>query len=169
MVLGGANVTLEQCREAIQTSDQNQVVIDLSDFIIELEEKAHGISELSISQQTIYYISGVTMEVNNGGFDQYYFNSSGNYAKEAVDAFRRIGSDDIADLVASANARFTDGVVSKDRYQRQDDMNLLEDQGKRDWNDLDNKFYEIQAPVDSLCIKYILTNLTDFLQPLPKK
>jgi hypothetical protein len=48
-------------------------------------------------------------DVNNGGFDQYYFNSSGDLAGDAVESLNAIGAKNTADVVRQANALFGAG------------------------------------------------------------
>jgi hypothetical protein len=45
-------------------------------------------------------------ELNNGGMHQYLLNSSGDFAKETPDVFRRIGAEEAACIVKEANAFF---------------------------------------------------------------
>ena len=43
-------------------------------------------------------------EVNNGGFNQYYYNTDGQFASEAVEAFEYFGATQHAALMREANA-----------------------------------------------------------------
>ena len=52
---------------------------------------------------TIWSLEG---EVNNGGFDQYYFNSSSDLAFYAPVALRRIGAHQMAQITDDANKLF---------------------------------------------------------------
>jgi hypothetical protein len=166
---GSPAVSLEQCREAIQTENWNSVVFDLNEFVYEMRNETDNLSDLSVPQQIYYLIAELQAEVNNGGFDQFYFNSAGNYADETVIALKRIGADQTAELVAAANALFPKGKVPQDRNKRQKVMNKIRDKVSDDWSDLDGKFYITQAEIDSLSKDYVLANLADFLRPLPKK
>lgn len=77
-------------------------------------------------------------DVNNGGFDQYYFNSSGDSAYYAPVAFRAIGAPTMAGIVEKANSRFGPGGPPRSRSDRQEALLAMED-GL--WNDLDDQFY----------------------------
>jgi len=65
-------------------------------------------------------IDELEMSINNGGFDQYFFNSYGEDALEAAAYLRLIKADKMADIVDSAISKFPDGKVPKDRDDRQD-------------------------------------------------
>ena len=58
-------------------------------------------------------------EVNNGGFHQFFYNSSGDDTAETIQALDIIGADKMADILIRAVARFRDGVVPKERFARQ--------------------------------------------------
>lgn len=52
---------------------------------------------------TIWSLEG---DVNNGGFDQYYFNSAGDLAFHAPVALRKIGAHHMAQIIDDANKLF---------------------------------------------------------------
>lgn len=58
-------------------------------------------------------------EVNNGGFNQYFFNSSGQFAMEAIEGFTLIGAHERADLVRRAvDQLFRDAPRLREFYQQ---------------------------------------------------
>jgi hypothetical protein len=57
-------------------------------------------------------------EVNNGGFDQYYFNTCGSLAVSTVDALKTIGAPDTAGLLEAANADIPVLPLPEDRTER---------------------------------------------------
>jgi hypothetical protein len=59
--------------------------------------------DLPKPQQVIYITWTLEVEVNNGGFNQYYYNSSGEFAKLAPEALKLIGATQHAVLTQSAN------------------------------------------------------------------
>jgi len=58
-------------------------------------------------------------EVNNGGFSQFFSNSTGVLAPEAVQAFRAIGMPQVADAIQRAMALFGPN-YPRDRGKRED-------------------------------------------------
>lgn len=55
------------------------------------------------SQQAIYIIWCLEAEVNNGGFNQFYYNRSGQYADLVPEALNVVGALKFADLTTRAN------------------------------------------------------------------
>lgn len=58
------------------------------------------------SRQAIYMIWLLEAEVNNGGYNQFYSNSSGQFYKHLPDALKLIGANKFADLTKRANETF---------------------------------------------------------------
>jgi hypothetical protein len=52
-------------------------------------------------------------EVNNGGFDQYFYNSGGDNTAEVIQALELIGAVRMADTVNRAAAKFPGGMPPK--------------------------------------------------------
>lgn len=59
---------------------------------------AHGVGELSHEDQVFYWIWILQGEVDNGGFAQYMFNSTGDDALAATAALREVGAEHLADV-----------------------------------------------------------------------
>lgn len=79
-------------------------------------------------------------EVNNGGFDQYYFNSAGDLAVPTVDALRLIGANRTASLLAAANAEFPNLVPPSNRDARQRALDEIRDSAR--FGTLETEFYQ---------------------------
>jgi hypothetical protein len=68
--------------------------------------EAPAIRALPLGVRAIYATWLVDAEVNNGGFNQYFFNSSGQYADEALAGYELLGTEDYAAVMRSAIATF---------------------------------------------------------------
>jgi hypothetical protein len=87
-------------------------------------------------------------EVCNGGFHQFFYNSTGVLAPEAVEGFKAIGLPETAAVIAEAMARLP-APYPRDRDIRQNALDALdpEEEDEDDWespfDDLDTKFYDL--------------------------
>jgi len=59
-------------------------------------------------------------EINNGGFDQFFFNTSGDRTAEIIIALSSIGAVHTATIVKAACAKFPGGIPPKDKDVRQE-------------------------------------------------
>jgi hypothetical protein len=101
-------------------------------------------AELTEGQQLLVALGDLRSELNNGGFDQYFFNSAGDHATTAVDAARIAGQESLADLVSRAMEALPGG-YSPDRDRRQ---GALEDLDPDALAVLDDEYFEIESTVD---------------------
>lgn len=101
------------------------------DFVLELIDPwiskfiSEGSAELSPLELVGVGIWTLEAEVNNGGFDQYYFNSAGELAIQTVSSLEAIGAPNTASLLAAANSEFPSATPPADRRLRQE---MLENQ-----------------------------------------
>src|SRR5438034_442431 len=78
----------------------------------------NGLAALDERERTLFLVWSFTSEVDNGGFEQFFFNSGGGYAPETVDALERIGAPDVAALLERAIDLFPHGVVPRELEAR---------------------------------------------------
>ncbi len=116
-------------------------------------------------RQFIYLIWLLEAEVNNGGYNQFYFNSSGQYYKLLPGVLKLIGADKFAELTERANSVFEkennkikqhqDGTI--EGFSKSYDDNPL--------NKLDVEFYLLyeQEDLQKLQIDYIRKHKEEFI------
>jgi len=83
-------------------------------------------------------------EVNNGGFHQFFYNSTGNETAEIIQALEMIGARNVADIVSRAAGKFPGGMPPRDRFARQDLLLGRVDPGIKIFSELDEEFTLIQ-------------------------
>jgi hypothetical protein len=91
---------------------------DLVDTVFRDGSREEHPEYLSPAARTIYRVGCFEGEVVNGGFSQFFSNSSGNWMMETVDALERIGARLSLGLLAEAATLFPNGVVPRDREER---------------------------------------------------
>jgi len=92
-------------------------------------------------------------EVNNGGFDQYFYNSAGDKTSEAIQALEIVGAFQMAEIVKKAAQMFPSGMPPKDRFERQAILLKLYPKAEA-FRDLDEKFYDYPDKLADLVAKY---------------
>jgi hypothetical protein len=90
---------------SIKDDDLEQAVIDYAISKLEgkHEQEKTVLGSFSPGVRALYLSWVVEMEVNNGGFSQYYFNTGGESADEAVEAFEFFEATQHARLMREAN------------------------------------------------------------------
>jgi len=82
------------------------------------DQSKAGIAALSPGARTLYLVQVLGGEVLNGGFEQYFSNSSGEYAHETLAALQEVGASQAAKLLEQAIAAFPGGQVPTQRLAR---------------------------------------------------
>lgn len=89
------NRTIEQIIQLEDTHRIDSIVVAIEDALL---EKA----DLTAAERIVLVIEAMEREVNNGGFNQFFFNSSNEYAGELVSALRQIGAPNVAEIAERA-------------------------------------------------------------------
>ena len=126
---------------------------------------------LSEVDQTVILVWSLHGEVGNGGFDQFYFNSSGDFAAETVVALRRIGATRTAELVEEANRLFPSQPPPKVRQQRIAELDSFSDNVAATWDRLEREFYNDRDGLDESLVIYLVQRgiLSQGAQAPPKQ
>lgn len=163
--------------ESIEPYSQTQSLKNIGDSMSEsskiyaltdvLWEKYNdkGIGALNPYEQILLHASIIEAEINNGGFDQYFINSSGDFAQDTVASLKKIGAQKTADLLQSANAQFGPSGPPKDRKARLDLIESMEESGSdyQDYfEDLDTQFYKYEDDLSQLMYDFFQKHRSEF-------
>ena len=136
------------------------------DAIIEIDNILSKIfynnpEKLSEPEMNVVLIEELEREINNGGFNQYFFNSAGNYTVETINALKIIKSKVLSSIFQNAISRFPNGIVPINRFDRQ--KILLEiDKEIKLWTDLNNEYFKYEEDIYKLLLDYINIHIKDF-------
>ena len=112
----------------------------------------------TLEQRYVFAVEWLACEVNNGGFDQFFFNSTSIVWEDAMKGFKAMGMDEAAQLVRKA-ADALGGRPSFDRAERQAQL-AEHEQAPKYLDELDRCFYELDY--QDKMRKYILDNKEKF-------
>jgi hypothetical protein len=148
--------------KTLKIERRDMIVMEIDTYLNEKSEYGEKIEKLNSSQRTFLFVENLEREINNGGFNQFYFNSSGDFSQETLNAFLEIGAEKTAKIVENANSEFDNGNVPKDRTERQNKLELIEEKAEENWEKCNTEFYEYQDDLTELLIAFILKNKADF-------
>ncbi len=143
-------------------TDTNVFVIAMVEHLDKKTQYGENMSVLSEAERIFYITQSLEMEVNNGGFSQFFFNSSGNFSNELVGAFTAIGASATADICRKAIAAFGQE-IPVDRSQRQDMLEQLESDAFDELlQECDDSFYAYEDDLNELNYNYVMKNKASF-------
>lgn len=70
---------------------KNNLLVALNSWLCKKSDYGRKIKVLSNPEKTIYLIFQFEGEVNNGGFSQFFYNRSSDFANDTAAALREIG------------------------------------------------------------------------------
>lgn len=141
-----------------EIEDKNSFIIAMDSWVCKKCNYGDDMDKLSLQERVFFITQRIEAEVNNGGFSQYFYNSSGNFANELFDSFIAIGAEKTAQICKRAVEIFGCKIPT-DRAKRDvfldqrftDDINAV-------LNECDNMFYEYLDNIEELNYQYISKN-----------
>ncbi len=122
------------------------------------------IDSLPIGFQFVAATIHLENEVYNGGFNQYFWNSSGSIAHVARDGYKKIGLPKIVELVENAMAIVEDKKDVIAKYAKEGTTQAFSDSYKEElFEKCDQEFYKIAGDIVAKRATYIRSNLADFI------
>jgi hypothetical protein len=118
-------------------------------------------SNLNEFEKTFIYLDVLEDSVTNGGFIQFFFNSSGQFTHEVFQAYMAIKAENTVDILTKAIYLFPEIPVPKNLRVRQ--QILMEKDTNIDlWDELDTQFYKYEDNIISLTLEYVRNNIAHF-------
>lgn len=122
-----------------------------------------GAINIGDHQLAVLTVSKLGAEINNGGFDQYFFNSGGDDALRAQAGLALIGWPEMRALLDQALAVFP-APYPVDRKTRWAIMEEIEPRAKPIWNELDKQFYAMGRSHHDVLRDFIKANWSHFVR-----
>lgn len=159
----------ELTSEIIDTTPDDrllQTIFDnLSEKIIDYEKEYETVLTFSKPRQAIYTIWVLEGEVSNGGFNQFYFNSSGQFADLTPEALKLIGANKFSDLVSKANSIYKKENEKIVKHQDGTLEGFSKSYEGNPLNNLDTEFYDLYKTEDlyKLQVNFIRSHKINFI------
>ena len=101
-------------------------------------------TELTNAECRLVALGSLRTELNNGGFDQYFFNSAGDLAVVALEGAGAVGADGLADLLGRA-LEVLNVPDPSNRDSRQEALDTAEEDK---FEELDREYLALEASTD---------------------
>lgn len=144
-----------------------QAVIDyIADGIIKgRHNKTYRIlKKQSIGMQYVWAIWYLEAEVNNGGFNQYFYNSAGEFAEEALNGCKAIGAPKMVEIIEGAMTTLGQEFELQKKTREAGTLEaFMESYGESQLGKWDDEFYKYPENLESLMVQYIRSNYQHFI------
>ncbi|MBX3414053.1 MAG: DMP19 family protein [Pirellulales bacterium] len=134
-------------------------ILNVNSWLIRLSEVGRfwqmDYEQLTRPEQVFFGVWELEAEVNNGGFDQYFYNSSGDHAFAIVDVLNEINAHQAAAIVRQAISVFNGGMFSRESAKRQEQLLALSEDAEEEFDSLDEEFFEYPDNLTELLYAYV--------------
>lgn len=147
--------------EVLASIPDERVEIAIIDFIASrlegrYQHEAEILAQLPAGLRALYLTWGVMSEVNNGGFNQYYWNGGVRFAEQAVAAFEFFSAHAYADLMREANELRAQESMQIEELEEEGTIAAFADSYKVSrLRPLDDRFHELGDRLSALHIAKI--------------
>jgi hypothetical protein len=125
-------------------------------------DKIGSFKKLSLPERNFIYIDIFESEINHGGLFHFFYNTSGEFSHEVLEAFEAINATQSASILNEAVKIFPELPVPKDIINRRFYMNNLEESILLKWDQLETKLTDSKEDIISLLLYYIKCNKSVF-------
>ena len=143
-------------------ADTNNFVVAMTEHLDNKTQYGEDMSALSEAERIFYITQTLEMEVNNGGFYQFFYNSSGDFSNELVGAFTAIGANATAAICQKAISAFGRD-IPVDRDEREEMLDELEnDEIDEILEECDSAFCDYEDDLNQLNYNFVIKNKESF-------
>ena len=125
----------------------------LVDMVYE-KEMIRGEVSLETRERTIIDVTTLKGEVDNGGFGQFFTNTSGSRVQPTIAALKAIGAVQTQRILEQACSVFPNAMPSCDGTERFDQIDHLPPNHSTLWDRLDSEFYNCEEDLEELLWAY---------------
>jgi hypothetical protein len=146
---------------ALLVKDDAKKINRIGEIIGKKITEKDDFSNLNEFEKTFIYLDILEQNVTDGGFIQFFFNSSGQFTHEVFQAYHTIKAEKTVDILTKAIYLFPEIPVPKNLRIRQ--QILMEKDSNIDlWDEIDTEFYKYEDNIISLTLAYVRNNIAHF-------
>ena len=132
----------------------------IDSLVLAFEQAIQGKADVSPKERYILAVEGLEREVNNGGYAQFFLNSSVDYVADIEPALRAIGCPKTADMTRDAiNAIAPDG--NRDPSTLSDRSANAADALSKKLSACDDRYYANDEPIADRLFEWIKANRSE--------
>lgn len=105
--------------------------------------------------KNLYLLDVLDREVKNGGFDQFFYNTSGSFCQDIPQALKEVGAVELSSIFDKACSVFPDGIVPGDSNTRRLLLEELSENAKNQLDAFDQEFCESSDNPWELALRYM--------------
>jgi hypothetical protein len=161
-MLAAIFMTEDEFLKAVAITDYIDAINKLYKDILISSDYGEHLYKVTSEQRIVFYITRLDSEVYNGGLNQFFFNSSGEYAQETIESLKKIGAIDTSAILEKAVSFWPNSSVPKDTFTRRELLENVEQVANPVWEDLDRVYWNDEERITEKLFQFVLNNPDKF-------
>jgi len=157
----GANDTIYKkpnIDSLLASHDEEMGLMALDQYIAHLCAYGDHMERLSVPQKNLYLNMTFEDDINEGGFDEYFYGFDGKFANETLVSLEAIGALESVNLLKASLGSFSESIVPKNDSEREVTVDNMIHKDSTLWNGFDQKFKSHTEDLTNLNFKYVREN-----------
>lgn len=152
---------MKNINEILQLTDEIEIIEAVGTIIWDKKQESDELTEGETNFILIDIFEGA---INEGGFLHFFNNEVGDYAREVLEAYKKIGAPKTANIIAKAIGSFGINNFSDEFEKRKEAILKLDELVLSGWEDLEEIFFEDEQEEDvvAIIVDYIRNNTSEF-------
>ncbi len=152
---------MKNTKEILQLTDEVEIIEAIGTIIWDKKQEDDTLTEGETNFVLIDIFEGA---MNEGGFSFFFKKEAGDYAREILEAYKKIGAPKTANIIAKAIGLFGINNYYDETIKRQKAIEKLDEKVFSGWEDLDEIFFNDEQDEDvvALIVSYIRNNEKHF-------
>ena len=145
-------------KDIFTLEDENKFVTAMNGYLGKKSDYGDNLEVLSECEKIFYTTDIFEGEINNGGFEQYIYNSSGQTANEIIAALNAIGAEQIAEIYQKIFDIFGCEIPAEQEEREEWFDEKLDDMLGELIEQCDSDYYNLSLDTDKLKYNYAMKN-----------
>lgn len=145
-------------KDIFTLEDENKFVTAMSNYLGKKSDYGDNLEVLSECERIFYTTDIFEGEINNGGFEQYIYNSSGQTANEIITALNIIGAKQITEIYQKVFDIFSCEIPTEQEKREEWFDKKLDDTLGELIEQCDSDYYNLSLDTDKLKYNYAMKN-----------
>ena len=145
-----------------EISNINEFITAMYGWLCRKCDYGDNIESLSVEERVFFVSKQLEDEVNNGGFSQFLYNSSGNFANEGIPSLLAIGAVQTAEICKEAFAAIGERIPNRTEEREALLDHIMTDDVEKKLSKCDVDFYEYSDTLEKLHYQFIVGHKKQF-------
>lgn len=140
----------------------NDILVGMCNHLTSKTSYGENMEALTKEERVFYITTEVECEVNNGGFEHFFYGDSGKFANEAAEALKEIGAENMAFFCEKAMSIFEKALPENRKERAEFLKEVITDEKRAILDECTEAFEKDPDEFNKLVFQYMVENRHQF-------